>query len=124
MTPSFPPSRSFPVLAGHLSTTLESVAYAGMDLPVHLALGQAHADGSTSYRTLTLGYPAFQRMLREQADRRCVVELLKNLGNMPLTDPVSGLRCWGQVPCRIRIGTAQLRNTTPSSSPLTNTLAA
>jgi hypothetical protein len=75
-------------------TAIESIAYAGVDLPVHLVLSHASGASRSERHLLVIDYPAFSRLLRNRIPRKAAILLLSQLGTRPTTDTRTGLRNW------------------------------
>ena len=87
--------------------TIESVAFAGVDMPVHLIVTQGGSNRSSTHRkVLVLDYTAFNRLMREQAPRLAAISVLAALGAEPIVDADSGCRHWVHVHIPNVIGSA------------------
>ena len=95
--------------------TIESIAYAGVDMPVHLVVRTTGApDGAP--RLMVVDYPQFSRLLRNRAPRAAAIAVLAALGAQETTDPSTGCRSWGHVQTRRILGTPLHLGSTASST--------
>lgn len=95
--------------------TIESIAYAGVDMPVHLVVSAAgYPDRSP--RLMVVDYPQFSRLLRNQAPRAAAIAVMAALGAQETTDPSTGCRSWGHVHTRRILGAPLHLGTTASST--------
>lgn len=96
--------------------TIESIAYAGVDMPVHLVVTRQGSSGtSASHRVMILDYPAFSRLLREKAPRDAAIAILAALGAHPTEDKASGCRSWVQIQVQSIISTPLSLSTLPTA---------
>ncbi|MCH1576316.1 MAG: hypothetical protein L7S67_08575 [Flavobacteriales bacterium] len=96
--------------------TIESVAFAGIDMPVHLVVTrQGHPTASSGRSLMVLDYPAFSRLLREKAPRLATIAVLAALGAKPTVDKASGFRNWVQIHIHDVIGAALALSGTPAA---------
>jgi hypothetical protein len=101
--------------------TIESIAFAGIDMPVHLVVTRrSHAMASSSRSLLVLDYPAFSRLLREKAPRLATIAVLAALGAKPTVDEASGYRNWVHVHIHEVMGVALALSGHPSAQPQPN----
>ena len=96
-----PAGRAFPHPIQAL--TIESIAYAGVDMPVHLAVRTAGAQDRAP-RLMVVDYPQFSRLLRNQAPRAAAIAVLAALGAQETTDASTGCRSWGCLQTRRILG--------------------
>jgi|GEM_PF-1140446 hypothetical protein len=108
------------------SMAIESVAYAGVDMPVHLVLNRGGSESPSAQRSLLiLDYPSFSRLLRERAPRLGAISVLNALGAGSTHDAASNCRNWVQVQVNKVIGSSLALSAAPSSQPQsTQTIAA
>ena len=99
----------------HLSTmAIESVAFSGVDMPVHLVVHRPSLHRAAASRSLlVLDYPSFSRLLREKAPRSASIAVLTALGAQPIVDATSGCRNWVQVHIQDLLGTALTLSAAP-----------
>lgn len=75
---------------------ISAIAYAGMDMPVHMVLS-CRTNTGMQFRQWTLDYAAFNRLVRQRIARSAAIALLTAIGALQTTDPKTGLRCWGHL---------------------------
>lgn len=93
---------------------VQTIAFAGTDLNVHLVC-RSSSDQLTS---LTVEYPVFSRLLREQADRLEAIAVLNAFRDQPLCDSETGNRQWSLIDVRKILG-CELRLENPKAAPET-----
>ncbi len=93
---------------------IESVAFSGVDMPVHLVVHRPSLHRAAASRSLlVLDYPSFSRLLREKAPRSASIAVLTALGAQPIVDATSGCRNWVQVHIQDLLGTALTLSAAP-----------
>ena len=101
--------------------TIESIAYAGIDMPVHLVVNTT-SDLNRTPRLVVMDYSQFSRLLRNQAPRAAAIAVMAALGAQETTDPSTGCRNWGHVQTRRILGAPLHLGTSASST--TSSIAA
>lgn len=76
---------------------IESIAFAGTDLPVHLIVSHSSGTAQRERRLLVVDYPSFSRLLRNRIPRKQAIDIMSRLGARPVEDPRTGLRNWIQI---------------------------
>ena len=98
-------------------SAIESIAFAGTDLPVHLIVSHSSGEVRREHRLLIIDYPTFSRLLRNRIPRNQAVDIMSRLGARPVEDPRTGLRNWIQIHLENLIGQAVQLDSTSLRTP-------